>query len=290
MSGRIRTVKPEWLEDSKMARLSDAERLLSVALLLVADDHGRGRAEPEFIASRAWAYDPREGLAKAREGLAGLSRAGFVAIYTVDGQAYFEIRNWKKHQRVDKPSAPRVPGPDQADSGTCEPFAGTSREPREEVAKPRVDLAPDLDLRTPYPVPAIVSGAPEAAPTSHEPAPKRAKPKPPTSAPPAPADVPAWLTGLGVPALDDARWGREVTRWLDHHRAKGSRFVDWAAAWRTWRSRAEEYSRGPLGTPGTQNATTGRFRRTTTVQNAGAALLPSWLDDGLEPDSGTEAP
>ena len=135
--------------------------------------------------------------------------------------------------------------------------------------------------------------APEAAPTSHEPAveaPKRAKPKPSTSAPPAPAEVAAWLAGLGVPALDDAKWGREVTRWLDHHRAKGSRFVDWAAAWRTWRSRAEEYSRGSLGLPGTQNAVAGRFRGRTTVQNAGAALLPSPWDFEPDADTGTEAP
>jgi hypothetical protein len=169
MSGRIRTVKPEWLEDSKMARLSDSDRLLSVALLLVADDHGRGRAEPEFIASRAWTYDPREGVEKAREGLASLSRAGFVTLYRVEEQWYFEIRNWRKHQKVDKPSAPRVPGPDQADSDTCEQFAEGSGVPREEVAKPRVDLAPDPDLRTPYPVSPSGSPAREGAHThTHE--------------------------------------------------------------------------------------------------------------------------
>jgi hypothetical protein len=290
MSGRIRTVKPEWLEDSKMARLSDAERLLSIALLLVADDHGRGRAEPEFIASRAWVYHPQDGLLKAQEGLLRLSEVGYVTLYAVDGQRYFEIRNWTKHQKVNHPSAPRIPGSDQGVTLTCEQSQRPSRDPLETSREPQESLLPDLrspitDHRSP-----IVESAPEVAPTSHEPAPKRAKPKPPSSAPPAPADVPTWLTGLGVPALDDARWGREVTRWLDHHRAKGSRFVDWAAAWRTWRSRAEEYSRGPLGTPGTQNATTGRFRRTTTVQNAGAAMLPSPWDIGLEPDTGTEAP
>ena len=106
-------------------------------------------------------------------------------------------------------------------------------------------------------------------------APKRAKPKPPTSGPPEPSDVPAWLARLGVPALDDPRWGRQVARWLDHHRAKGSRFVDWSAAWRTWRSRAEEYDRP--GLPGLQSATTGRFRRST-VQNPEAAYRPSPWD------------
>lgn len=62
-----------------------------------------------------------------------------------------------------------------------------------------------------------------------------------TSSAPAESEVDAWLDALGVPSRSDPRWGREVSRWLDHHRAKGSRFVDWAAAWRTWRSRSEDY-------------------------------------------------
>jgi hypothetical protein len=33
----------------------------------------------------------------------------------------------------------------------------------------------------------------------------------------------------------------ETERFLDHHRAKGSTFKDWTAAWRTWMSRAEGY-------------------------------------------------
>lgn len=37
---------------------------------------------------------------------------------------------------------------------------------------------------------------------------------------------------------------RETARFLDHHRAKGSVFKDWAAAWRTWMSRAAEYNGG----------------------------------------------
>ena len=34
---------------------------------------------------------------------------------------------------------------------------------------------------------------------------------------------------------------RETERFLDHHRAKGSTFRDWNAAWRTWMSRAGQY-------------------------------------------------
>lgn len=109
MSGRIRSLKPEFLEDEALGLAGDNARMLAIGLLLLADDHGRGRANEQFLAAHVWSYDPREGLEKVREGLARLSGAGFVIVYEADGQRYFEIRNWKKHQRVDKPGKPRVP-------------------------------------------------------------------------------------------------------------------------------------------------------------------------------------
>lgn len=43
--------------------------------------------------------------------------------------------------------------------------------------------------------------------------------------------------------LDPPRIAREFERFCDHHRAKGSLFADWEAAWRTWVGNAVEYSR-----------------------------------------------
>lgn len=34
----------------------------------------------------------------------------------------------------------------------------------------------------------------------------------------------------------------EWNKFKDHHRAKGSRFVDWDAAWRTWIRHAVEFA------------------------------------------------
>lgn len=43
--------------------------------------------------------------------------------------------------------------------------------------------------------------------------------------------------------LDPPKITREFERFCDHHRAKGSLFADWEAAWRTWVGNALEYSR-----------------------------------------------
>lgn len=80
-------------------------------------------------------------------------------------------------------------------------------------------------------------GEPPAAP-----APKPAKPKGPKPATRQPTDdVDPWLAALDVPAVDSALWGPQVAAWLDHHAAKGSRFADWAAAWRTWARNAVKF-------------------------------------------------
>lgn len=108
MSGRIRSIKPEWLDDERLAECSSDARVLSIALLLEADDHGNGRAWVTGLAGRVFPGKPRETLAKALEELRAIR---YVLLYEVDGQHYFSIRNWLKHQKVDHPGKPKVPPP-----------------------------------------------------------------------------------------------------------------------------------------------------------------------------------
>lgn len=156
MSGRIRTVKPEWLEDELLAAASDEARVLSVALMLMADDYGRGRASLATIAAGAWRYQlERDDGAHAPEILARASRAlrelvaiRFVTVYEVSGQRYFAIRTWARHQRVDRPSKPRIPEPPTAETHGNALLAEPSRDTREPLAQdscgPRETLATDL--------------------------------------------------------------------------------------------------------------------------------------------------
>ncbi len=169
MTGRIRTVKPEWLDDELLAASSDEARLLSAALILMADDYGRGRGSRTALASAAWGYameaddgeNAPEVLAKASRAIRELVAIRFVRTYEVAGQRYFEIRNWTKHQKVDHRGAPRVPAPtDETETSTdpqseAAPAAGQAV-PRETLARvsreTRANLAPDPDLRSPIPI------------------------------------------------------------------------------------------------------------------------------------------
>lgn len=49
----------------------------------------------------------------------------------------------------------------------------------------------------------------------------------------------SWAQEQGVP---DARVEHETAKFLDHHRAKGSTFKDWDAAWRTWMRKSVEFA------------------------------------------------
>lgn len=104
---RIRTVKPEWLDDEALVLASADARVLSIALILLADDYGNGRANVAVLSGRVFPGKVPETLANA---LAELAKARFVVLYEADGQRYFSIRNWSKHQKVDKPGKPQVPG------------------------------------------------------------------------------------------------------------------------------------------------------------------------------------
>jgi hypothetical protein len=107
--GRIRTIKPDWLQDELSTEDSDV-RVLSVGLILLADDSGRGKASPDVLLGAVFPRKPMDVLARA---MVGICRHRFLTLYEFDGRAYYQIRGWVKHQRVDHPAASGIPKPDQ---------------------------------------------------------------------------------------------------------------------------------------------------------------------------------
>ncbi|TXH57062.1 MAG: hypothetical protein E6Q97_05065 [Desulfurellales bacterium] len=146
---RIRSIKPEILEDEKTANLSDFEWRLFVSMFVMADDYGNLRGDPGYVCGVAtWSRGSRESVAKSLESLA---RVSLITIYRVRGQRYIAINGWSKHQRVDKPGKPHCPGPSEADAFEFQEVANDSRNPRETFAEYSRDIRETLspDLRSP---------------------------------------------------------------------------------------------------------------------------------------------
>lgn len=114
---RIRTIKPEFWTDKKVSTWDHFTRLLFIGLWSAADDHGRGSAEAARLASELFPYDltrdPSDTLARVAAGLDTLSEASRIVLYEVEGEVFYEVSSWSKHQRVDNAGKPRVPTPSE---------------------------------------------------------------------------------------------------------------------------------------------------------------------------------
>src|SRR3974390_2960880 len=106
---RIRTIKPQMFRDDRFIDLSsDTVRLFFVALLTVVDDEGRAPYAPREI--RREIFPDRVEL-DAAPILNELDRIGLVVLYEVDGKRYLAIRNFTKHQRIDRKTPSKLPTP-----------------------------------------------------------------------------------------------------------------------------------------------------------------------------------
>jgi hypothetical protein len=110
---RIRTLKPEFPQSESMGRVSRDARLLFILIWTLCDDAGRTRAASRMLASLLYPYD--DDAPKKIDGwLAELEREGCIVRYQVEGATYLQVCNWLNHQKIDKPSASKIPSFDES--------------------------------------------------------------------------------------------------------------------------------------------------------------------------------
>lgn len=127
---RIRSIKPEFPHSESMGRVSRDARLTFLLMWTIADDEGRLRGNSRILASLLFPYDSDAG--SLMEGwVAELQQEGCLDRYEVEGSTYIQIRNWLKHQKIDRPSKSKIP-----------PFDESSRV----LASNREASSGDLDL------------------------------------------------------------------------------------------------------------------------------------------------
>lgn len=137
MAGRIRTIKPEILEDDDTGMLSHAGFRLFIGLITLADDYGNLRGNPDYLNGQVFWGTKADTGAALRE----LQASKLVVRYRVEGKELLSIRNWAKHQKVDKKGNPRVAGP-ESQGAEITPFAEPSRNTRERSPTPREENPP----------------------------------------------------------------------------------------------------------------------------------------------------
>ena len=131
---RIRTLKPEFWADEKLAPLDALTRLVFLGLISMADDAGRLVDSVKQLDGMLFPQTD-DTCGPALESLASASR--IIRYVSESGQRLIQIAHWARHQRVDHPNAHVLPGPSELAS--TEPYtpaavAVSSRAPRESLA------------------------------------------------------------------------------------------------------------------------------------------------------------
>lgn len=102
---RIRTVKPEFWTDEALGECSPSARLLFIATWNFADDSGNLDRSSKQLKAQAFPYDSIDCEPLVHELLAH----GLLIEYESGGKKYLHINNFLKHQKIDKPTKPRIP-------------------------------------------------------------------------------------------------------------------------------------------------------------------------------------
>lgn len=113
---KIRSIRPEFFSDAKMAQLSAYARLLYIGLWCYVDDEGRGEYLPKKIEGDIF---PHETIA-LDELWAELESLDRVRRYTVGDREYFHIPSSGDHQKPNRKWESKLPPP-PPDGGTPSP-------------------------------------------------------------------------------------------------------------------------------------------------------------------------
>lgn len=102
---RTRSIKPEFFDDEKLAKVSRDARLTFVGMWTNSDDWGIVKGNHAWLKSQIFPYDAIEpdtftGWIHELE----TEEIGVIYPFRTHGESYYVIINWSKHQRVDHPS------------------------------------------------------------------------------------------------------------------------------------------------------------------------------------------
>lgn len=104
---RIRSIKPEFWTDEKVVAVSHSARLLFIGLWNFSDDSGNLENNPVQIKMRVLPADS----CSVQPLLQELVSVGLLREYSVNGKNYLNIKGFKDHQVINKPSKTRLPEP-----------------------------------------------------------------------------------------------------------------------------------------------------------------------------------
>jgi hypothetical protein len=131
---RIRSVKPEFWSDQRLATRSRDARLLYIALWNFADERARMVGDPRQVKGLCLPMDDDLGPKEIDVLLDELAEIGRVVRYTVDGEMFLFLPHLSKHQRLDSAQDSRFPEPPDYDPAPTPQKSGPTPDKSGEVS------------------------------------------------------------------------------------------------------------------------------------------------------------
>ncbi|MGA8224190.1 MAG: hypothetical protein WB780_21265 [Candidatus Acidiferrales bacterium] len=117
---RNRLIKLEFWRDEKIGALSHSARLLFISLWTFADDSGNGRSDARLLRSQAFPYDAHVTVDEVEQWLQEIASLDMAELYVIGGARYYSIKNFLRHQVINRPSKFRYPEPPKGAGNTPE--------------------------------------------------------------------------------------------------------------------------------------------------------------------------
>lgn len=113
---RKRIIDPNIWESPDFATLSLLGKVIFIGMFSLADDEGRGKANPVYLRSKLFPYNTEDvSLDDIRHSLEGIKDKMSVIFYSVKGTQYYALTHWNLWQKIDRPTKSILPSPDDAE-------------------------------------------------------------------------------------------------------------------------------------------------------------------------------
>jgi hypothetical protein len=232
---RIRTIKPEFWTDETLARCCMPARLLFIATWNFADDFGDLDRSAYQLKAQVFPYDNVDCEPLIQE----LLQPGLLIEYQAFGKKYLHIKGFRKHQRNEKPAAPRFPVYDADTVANNGPTVTSDGSTDTSVGKTGTSNGSYLLIKEGM----IKEGATDGRPPAVAGARMHGRGKPRGHLTLLPEDF-ALTDTMREQALRRCP-DCDVDRWFElfraHHMAHGKAMKSWCAAWVTWVGNGERY-------------------------------------------------
>jgi hypothetical protein len=104
-------VKPDFWDDEKLATISRDARLTFIGLWNYSDDYGVVKGNPTWLKSKIYPYDDKLKLEAFTKWVDEIRQIKAILPFEAGCEEFYFIKNFLKHQRINRPSELRNPEP-----------------------------------------------------------------------------------------------------------------------------------------------------------------------------------